>query len=96
MKVVDEMSKAESANRPVSAFADPLLDAMKMNVHAFAHLSQARPENLIAEYGNPLAKLCFAKEKVGHTMLLNCNDVCKKLKIKKLFKKSRYQGRYNK
>jgi hypothetical protein len=96
MSIVDAVSKAETADRPLSAYTDPLMDAMKMGVHGFAYVSQARRENIIAEYGKPLATLCYAQKPVGESMLLACRDVCRKLKIKKLFKKSRFQGRYNK
>jgi hypothetical protein len=91
--IVEALRQKETQDKPISAFSDAILDATNMSVHSFAYLSQARRENLINEFGNPLATLCKAKQPVGATTLLDCSDVLKKLKVKKLFKKSKFTPR---
>ena len=88
--IMHKLSKAEHANKPIASYSTRLMDAMNMGVHSFAHLHQVRKESLHTEYGNPLAKLCTWNEKVGETTLFE-GDILKKLKVKRLLKKPRFQ-----
>jgi hypothetical protein len=92
--LMQAVSKQETASDSLAKHADAIMDATKLAIYSFSGLSQARRENVIAEYGNPLAKLCVAKQAVGAERLIDCDDICKKLKVKRLFKKSRYQGSF--
>jgi hypothetical protein len=91
--LMEAVSKSATAEKPLASQGDAIMDASKLAIYAFSQLSQCRRENVICEYGKPLQKLCLRKEKVGATLLIDAKDICKKLKIKRLYKKSRFQGK---